>query len=472
MPGEIRFDAELIRRYDRRGPRYTSYPTAPQFSEDFELGSYLAAARAGNDDPVPAALSLYVHLPFCEHACLYCACTRIITANHARVAPYLEHLYREIELQSSLFDRDREVSQLHLGGGTPTFLTQAELRELLEVLARHFTLTRSATREYSIEVDPRTVTAESIQGLHELGFNRLSFGIQDLDARVQQAVHRVQSEESIRGLMDAARHTGFTSINMDLIYGLPFQTPASFETTLRAIVDIRPERLAVYSYAHLPQQFKMQRLIDGNALPDAPTRIALLGLAVELLGAAGYEYIGMDHFALPGDGLAVALHEGKLQRNFQGYSTGARTDLVGLGMSAIGLVQDVYCQNRRDLSGYSALLEAGRLAVQRGWVMTRDDQLRRAVLQELTCESRVSFAVYARRFGIEFEEYFTRELQALRAMADDGVLRMDGRGFALTPAGRLLTRSVAMVFDAYLPKAPVVGPGPALPADRRFSRVI
>lgn len=471
MDSAIRFDADLIRRYDRRGPRYTSYPTAPQFSDDFAIAQYMKAAHDSNDDPVPAPLSLYVHLPFCEHACLYCACTRIITANHAKAGIYLERLYREIEMQSALFDRDREVQQLHLGGGTPTFLAPAELRQLMEVLGRHFTLTRSAAREYSIEVDPRTVTAESVRGLQELGFNRISFGVQDLDARVQKAVNRIQSEAMIRELLRAARAAGFDSINMDLIYGLPLQTPASFEATLHAIVDMRPERLAVYSYAHLPQQFKMQRLIDESTLPDAQTKIGLLGLAVEVLGKAGYEYIGMDHFALPSDGLAQALHQHKLQRNFQGYSTGANTDLVGLGMSAIGFVHDAYCQNLKNLSGYSACVDAGQLAVSRGCVMTADDRVRHAVLQQLTCESRVVFAEHARRFGIVFEDYFARELRELQVMAADGVLRLNRDGLVLTPAGRLLTRAVAMVFDAYLHPAKLLA-APAAGEPARFSRLI
>ncbi|MGH8279181.1 MAG: oxygen-independent coproporphyrinogen III oxidase [Gammaproteobacteria bacterium] len=472
MANNIVFDANLVRRYDRRGPRYTSYPTALQFSDDFTAPQYVEAARESNDDPVPAPLSLYVHLPFCEHACLYCGCTRIITANHAKAGAYLERLYREIELQSALFHRDREVHQVHLGGGTPTFLVPAELRQLMQVLGRNFNLTRAATREYSIEIDPRTVTGGSLAGLRELGFNRISFGVQDLDPRVQKAVNRIQSEAMIRELLQAARAARFDSVNMDLIYGLPLQTRTSFATTLGAIIDMRPDRLAVYSYAHLPQQFKMQRLIDAASLPDFETKLELLGLAVGVLTAAGYEYIGMDHFALPGDALTRALHQGGLQRNFQGYSTGAECDLVGLGMSAIGLVHDTYSQNLKNLQGYYAVLDAGQLAVGRGWVMTADDRVRRAVLQQLTCEGRVSYARHARRFGVNFEGYFAREVRELQPMAGNGVLQFDADGFHLTAAGRLLTRAVAMVFDAYLrPTAPHPQP---TPADRaaHFSRVI
>jgi len=471
VEGGIRFDAELIRRYDRRGPRYTSYPTALQFSDDFDVVQYLQAVRGSNDDPVPAPLSLYLHIPFCERPCFYCACTRIITQNHAKAAAYLARLYREIELQAELFDRDREVLQLHLGGGTPTFLSLAELRELMDMLGHHFTLIRSPTRDYSIEVDPRSVDADTVRGLFDLGFNRISFGVQDLNPQVQHAVNRMQSAESIRALMQAARAAGFSSINMDLIYGLPFQTPASFQTTLQAIVEMRPDRLAVYSYAHMPQQFKAQRLIADYTLPDAETKLSLLGLAVSRLTQAGYEYIGMDHFALPDDSLARALHQGTLQRNFQGYSTGADCDLVGMGMSAISLVRDTYSQNVKSLQGYSACLDAGQLAVCRGWVMTSDDRVRRAVLQQLTCEGRVSFARYARRFGIDCENYFANELCALKPMANDGVLRFDDEGLVLTPAGRLLTRAVAMVFDAYLrPASPLQPPN----ADKtaRYSRLI
>lgn len=471
MDSEIRFDAELIRRYDRRGPRYTSYPTAPQFSGDFDIAQYQKATRGSNDDPLPAPLSLYLHIPFCERPCFYCACTRIITQNHAKAAAYLVRLYREIELQAELFDRDREVHQLHLGGGTPTFLTLVELRELIDTLGHHFSLTRSPTRDYSIEVDPRSVTTGTVHGLFELGFNRISFGVQDLNPQVQHAVNRVQSAESIRTLMRAARTAGFGSINMDLIYGLPFQTPESFADTLRTVVEMRPDRLAVYSYAHLPQQFKVQRLIADYTLSDAETKLALLGLAVNELTKAGYGYIGMDHFALPGDPLSVALQQGTLQRNFQGYSTGADCDLVGLGMSAISLVHDTYSQNVKSLQGYSACLDAGQLAVCRGWVMTADDRLRRAVLQQLTCEGRVSFAQHARRFGIDFEDYFAAELPVLRQMADDGVLHLDDEGLVLTPAGRLLTRAVAMVFDAYLRPVPQLQP-PNTDKTTRFSRVI
>lgn len=471
MNSDIRFDAELIRRYDRCGPRYTSYPTAPQFSDNFDVAQYVKAARASNDDPLPAPLSLYLHIPFCERPCFYCACTRIITQNHAKAAAYLTRLYREVELQAELFDRDREVHQLHLGGGTPTFLTLAELQELIDMLGHHFTLTRSPTRDYSIEVDPRSVDTNTIHGLFELGFNRISFGVQDLNPQVQHAVNRVQFAESIRALMQAARTAGFRSINMDLIYGLPFQTPASFETTLCTIVEMQPDRLAVYSYAHLPQQFKAQRLIADYTLPDAETKLALLGLAVNQLTQVGYEYIGMDHFALPGDPLALALHQGTLQRNFQGYSTGADCDLVGLGMSAISLVHDTYSQNVKSLQGYSACLDAGQLAVCRGWVMTPDDRLRRAVLQQLTCEGRVSFARHARRFGIEFEDYFAAELRELEPMTGDGVLQLDDEGMVLTSAGRLLTRAVAMVFDAYLrPRS--MFPGSASSSMPHFSRVI
>lgn len=471
MDSEIRFDAELIRRYDRRGPRYTSYPTAPQFSQDFTVAQYADAVRRSNDDPVPAPLSLYLHIPFCERPCFYCACTRIITQNHAKAAVYLARLYREIEIQAELFDRDREVRQLHLGGGTPTFLSLAELQELMAVISRHFTMLGSPAREYGIEVDPRSVTAGMVHGLFELGFNRISFGVQDLNPQVQHAVNRVQSVESVHALMRAARAAGFGSINMDLIYGLPFQTPGSFADTLRTVVEMRPDRLAVYSYAHLPQQFKVQRLIADYTLPDAEAKLALLGLAVNELAGAGYEYIGMDHFALPGDPLSMALHQGTLQRNFQGYSTGADCDLVGLGMSAISLVRDTYSQNVKSLQGYSACLDAGQLAVCRGWVMTPDDRLRRAVLQQLTCEGRVSFARHARRFGIDFEDYFAAELPVLRQMASDGVLQLDNEGLVLTPAGRLLTRAVAMVFDAYLRPTPQLQP-PNTGKTARFSRVI
>jgi oxygen-independent coproporphyrinogen III oxidase len=467
----IEFEPDLIRRYDVNGPRYTSYPTAAQFTDHFDVMKYVEAARNSNDDPIPVPLSLYLHIPFCESPCYYCACTRVITRHHDKVRAYLTRLYREIELQATLFDRDRSVRQLHLGGGTPTSLTLDEMQELMDVLRRHFALSQGPQREFGIEVDPRTVKVDTIQGLAVLGFNRISFGIQDFNPQVQAAVNREQSQEHTLALIRMARETGFNSVNADLIYGLPYQTVDTFDETLNTIVEARPDRLAIYNYAHMPHLFKAQRLIMRDSLPDSETKLALLGLAIKKLTAAGYEYIGMDHFALPTDTLVGALHRGTLQRNFQGYSTGVECDLVGLGMSAIGMIGNTYSQNVKSLSEYSARMDAGQLAVSRGLVMNADDRVRRALLQQLTCQGRVSFHIYELHFGIEFRSYFAAELQALAGMVADGLIRMDRDGFFLTPAGRLLVRAVAMVFDVYLQQKQ---PGGNLPADQvsRFSRVI
>ncbi len=464
MDTSVHFNAELLRRYDLRGPRYTSYPTAAQFLDGFDPMEYAEAARSSNDDPIPAPLSLYVHIPFCRSPCYYCACTRIITRDHAKAQAYLSRLYREIELQAALFDRDRTVRQLHLGGGTPTFLTLAELQELMDVLDRFFTLSRNPRREFGVEVDPRTVTPETVQGLAELGFNRISLGVQDFNPRVQQAVNRIQPQEHTLNLIGAARRAGFTSVNVDLIYGLPNQTLETFSETLDTVIAVRPDRLAIYNYAHMPRLFKTQRLIAESTLPDADTKLRLLGLTIEKLTAAGYEYIGMDHFALPSDPLVDALHRGTLQRNFQGYSTGAECDTVGLGMSAIGFIRDTYSQNAKNLQEYSDALDSGQLAIRRGLVMNEDDRLRRALLQQLTCQGRVSFPLYEKHFSINFRECFAAELRALEPLAADGLVKMGYDGFELTPAGRLLMRAVAMVFDAYL-RQPQAQPA-------RFSKVI
>lgn len=450
MDTSIRFDPELLRRYDVNGPRYTSYPTAAQFTGDFDPAKYVSAARNSNDDPIPVPLSLYLHLPFCESPCYYCACTRVITRHHSKVEAYLARLYREIEMQAALFDRDRTVRQLHLGGGTPTMLTLDELRELMDVLRRYFSLSNGAQREFGIEVDPRTVTADTIHGLASLGFNRVSFGVQDFNQKVQRAVNRVQSQAHTLNLISVAREAGFTSINADLIYGLPYQTLETFSETLDTLIGARPDRLAIYNYAHMPAMFKAQRLIAAETLPDPETKLALLGLSIEKLTHAGYEYIGMDHFALPTDSLVDALHRGTLQRNFQGYSTSVECDLVAMGMSAIGLLNGTYSQNVKSLPEYSARIDAGQLATSKGLIMSEDDRVRRALLQQLTCQGRVSYRLYEQHFGVDFDRYFAAELRDLEGMAEDGLVQLNRDDLVLTPAGRLLMRAVAMVFDKYL----------------------
>jgi oxygen-independent coproporphyrinogen-3 oxidase len=465
METSVRFDRELVRRYDLAGPRYTSYPTAVQFTESFGEADYLRAARASNDDPIPRPLSLYVHVPFCTSPCFYCGCTKLITRDPTAGGRYLMHLAREVELQAALFDRDRPVEQLHLGGGTPTFLSPAELAELVTMLRRHFDLRDDEQREFSIEIDPRTASDEMLATLANLGFNRISLGVQDFDPAVQQAVNRIQPREDVLEVIGAARHHGFRSVALDLIYGLPRQTEASFAETLDQVIAVRPERIACYSYAHLPQVFKPQTRIKLEDLCPPEVKLALLGITIEKLTAAGYVYVGMDHFAVPEDELAIALGDGSLQRNFQGYSTRAGLDMVGLGMSSIGKVGDSYVQNQKRLDAWQEALEAGRLPVWRGLRMNADDRIRRDVIQELMCRNQLEFAPIAARHGIDFERYFAAELARLAPLAADGLVVIEPGMVRVTPLGRLLVRAVAMCFDAYLARE--AGEGV-----RRFSRVV
>lgn len=449
-PQAPRFDAELIRRYDVAGPRYTSYPTAPQFHAGFGEAELRAEAHASNDDPIPRDLSVYVHVPFCLSPCFYCGCTRLITRDHAKGEQYLQHLYAEIERTAPLFDRDRSVVQLHFGGGTPNFLDARQMQDLLQVLGRHFNLSQAASREFGIELDPRSADPDYVRALAALGFNRLSVGIQDFDPAVQAAVNRVQSVADTAALLQAARAAGFRSTSVDLIYGLPLQTPASFAHTLEQIIALAPDRIAAYSYAHLPQLFKAQRRIEASQLPDAATKLALLGLTVDRLTAAGYVYIGMDHFARPLDELARAQRAGTLQRNFQGYSTHAECDIIGLGMSSISRVGNAYYQNAKDLPSYYAALEAGRLPVARGLVLNADDRLRRELINALMCQGEIDIDAFGARHGIDFRRYFADALDALRAFEADGLVQWQGARLRISARGRLLTRQVAMRFDAYL----------------------
>ncbi len=454
------FDPDLIRRYDRAGPRYTSYPTAVQFAESFGAAEYRAAATASNRAGAP--LSLYFHLPFCDTVCYYCACNKIVTKNRKRTAPYLERLFREIELQAALFDRTRPVDQLHWGGGTPTFLSDVEMRALMDRTRAHFRLRDDDSGEYSIEVDPREADAGTIALLRELGFNRLSLGVQDFDPAVQKAVNRIQSEAETFAVLDAARARGFRSVNFDLIYGLPHQTVASFMTTLDKVITVAPDRLSVFNYAHLPELFKTQRQIDDAALPPPAEKLAILQNAIERLDAAGYVYIGMDHFARPDDELAVAQRNRTLYRNFQGYSTHADCDLVAMGITAIGKVGDTYSQNLKTIDEYDAALDAGRLPVYRGIALSRDDRLRREVITQLICHFEVAFDRIEAAYDIRFDDYFATELSELAAMQADGLVDIGARAMTVRPAGKLLVRNLCMVFDRYLRGA----------MTQRFSKVI
>ncbi len=461
------FDADLVRRYDGPGPRYTSYPTAVQFHPGFGIAEYEAAARASNTlDPKP--LSIYVHVPFCESPCFYCGCNKVITRDHGRATGYLERLFLEIDRQGVLFDRSRAVDQLHFGGGTPTFFSDAELESVFAKLRERFTLRDDPGREYSIEIDPRTVSVERLATLSRLGFNRVSLGVQDFDADVQVAVNRVQSAEDTLALIAATRdpRLHIDSVSVDLIYGLPKQSRVSFARTLEMIINARPDRIAAYSYAHLPHLFKPQRQIKVEDLISPAEKLGLLGLTVETLTEAGYVYIGMDHFALPTDELVRSQQAGTLQRNFQGYSTRAECDLIAIGVSSISKVGDTYAQNAKSLPEYYRMIDAGSLAVQRGVALEPDDRLRRDVIQQLMCATRLEFAPIEARHGIEFERYFAGELAALAPLEADDLVAREGRSLRITARGRLLMRNVAMVFDAHLNKAVATSPQP------RFSRVV
>lgn len=466
MPTNPAFDADLLRRYDRPGPRYTSYPTAPQFTPAFGEAQLREAALASNGDPIPRRLSLYVHVPFCMSPCFYCGCNRIITRDKARAETYLTRLYREIDLMAALFDRDREVIQLHFGGGTPNFLAPAQLRELVDCLRRHFLFSSSPDRDLSIELDPRFTDPAQVAELAATGFDRASLGVQDFDPAVQAAVNRIQSIEETRAAVDACRTHAFRSINIDLIYGLPKQNTAGFARTLDTVIDMRPDRLAVYSYAHLPQLFKPQRQIDATALPDAGTKLDLLQLAIEKLTDAGYVHIGMDHFALPDDELARAQQRGSLHRNFMGYTTHADSDLVGLGVSAISHIGDSFSQNPRDLPSWQIAIDQGRLPVFRGMHLSEDDLLRADVIQQLMCQGEVPVTALERRYGIDFQAYFSDALSQLQPLADDGLVRFEPGRIVATTRGRPLLRNIAMCFDRYLNMAKTTSPLP------QFSRAI
>ncbi|MEW7847866.1 oxygen-independent coproporphyrinogen III oxidase [Massilia aurea] len=443
------FDGELLARLGKSGPRYTSYPTADRFSPDFGAGDYLAAVTMRRQRGM-RPLSLYLHIPFCDTVCYYCACNKIVTRQREKAATYLAYLKREITLQSRLFAGMNAVEQLHFGGGTPTYLLDAQMAELMAHLHASFGFAPDAIGEYSIEVDPRTVSVERVHSLRRQGFNRISLGVQDFDPDVQRAVNRVQPEAETVAIIDAARAAGFRSVSIDLIYGLPKQTLASMAQTLDKVTAASPDRISVYHYAHMPHLFKPQRRILEADMPAAATKLGMLQLCIERLGAAGYVYIGMDHFAKPGDDLAVAQRQGRLHRNFQGYSTHADADLVACGVSSIGAVGATYSQNVKTLDDYYALIDAGALPLGRGIRLEMDDLLRRAIIQKLMCQFELSIAAIEQAFPIVFADHFAGELGALRAMQADGLVHVDDAWISVTPKGRLLIRNLCMVFDRYL----------------------
>ena len=454
---------DLLTRFDVPGPRYTSYPTADRFVEAFsqtDLHQAMDLRKHGLGQKV-RPLSIYVHIPFCESLCYYCACNKIITKHHEKAEPYLRYLAKELELYTNAIGIGQSVSQLHLGGGTPTFLSNDELRELMSVLKRSFNFV--AGGEYSVEVDPRTVDEERLAVLFELGFNRLSLGVQDFDPEVQKAVHRIQPAEQVFGLVASARKLGFESINVDLIYGLPKQTPESFDRTLKQVNELRPDRIALYAYAHLPERFKPQRRILAAELPVASSKIAMLSRSMEALMNAGYVYVGMDHFALPDDALAVAKRQGRLHRNFQGYSTQPDCDLIGLGVSAIGRMGGTYSQNAKTMEEYVDMLDHGQLPIVKGLALTRDDLIRRAWIMAIMCQGHVQYDAFNEAWLIDAKKYFAPELAQLETLQTQGLVELLNGGLQVTPMGWFFVRGVAMVFDKYLQ------------ADRnrtRFSKII
>lgn len=445
---DIEISEPLIRRFDTSGPRYTSYPTADRFFGDFPEQAYISYLQERQQRPVNPRLSVYVHLPFCQSLCYFCACNKVITQDHSRSAQYLDYLDKEMSLVARHLGPDRRAGQLHLGGGTPTFLSFDELSRLKASLDEHFFFEPDA--ELGVEIDPRTVTAKTLAHLAGLGFNRTSFGVQDFDPDVQAAVNRIQPLSMVEQALAASRDSGFESVNMDLIYGLPRQTLDSFNRTLDHVIRLSPDRIALYNYAHLPSRFKAQRLINAADLPSAEERLQIFLMSTRRLLDAGYVYIGLDHFAKPDDELNKARLDGSLHRNFQGYTTRADYDLVGLGVSAIGKIGASYSQSVRSVTAYYQRLDENRLPVDRGFELSTDDLLRRDVIMTLMCSVPLNFALLGQRFGVDFRSYFDSELQRLQPYQEAGLIVVDDEGIRVTAKGRLFVRGIGMVFDRYL----------------------
>jgi oxygen-independent coproporphyrinogen-3 oxidase len=449
MNPTIELDAQLIRRYGGEGPRYTSYPTAMQFHEALAPDAYEVVVRDSAGAHSNQPLSAYVHIPFCVSPCLYCACNKIITHKLDRIDSYVQRVLKEIALRAEYFNRARPVDQMHFGGGTPSYLPIKSLMEIVESLDSHFGLSKEGARDFSIEVDPRGVDFAKLSAMTQAGFNRISFGVQDFYIGVQRAINRVQPFELVESVYNSARRAGFESINLDLIYGLPRQTPGTFGATLRHVIELRPDRLAVYGYAHMPSMFKAQKRIITNELPNAAERIALLQLAMEMLTTAGYVYIGMDHFALPTDGLSLAQQNGTLHRSFQGYTTHAKRDLVALGVSAIGHIGDLYLQNLKTLKDYDAAVDRGVLPTLRGVHISAEDRVRAEIIQQIMCLGYIDICRIETQFGVVFSEHFGAEMSRLQGMESDGLVTLSAERVELTATGRFLMRNVAMVFDEY-----------------------
>jgi oxygen-independent coproporphyrinogen-3 oxidase len=456
------FNLDLINKYDKAGPRYTSYPTAVVFNDQFNADAYIKQAKASNIANPKQALSLYFHIPFCDTLCFYCACNKIATKKREKADIYLDYLDKEMAMHSKLYDKDRLVEQMHFGGGTPTFLTDAQFERMMAMIAKHFPLIKTEKRDYSIEIDPRSVTKESIQKLADYGFNRFSLGVQDVNPIVQKAVNRIQPTEMTREIIQACKAVNARSISVDLIYGLPFQTLESFSQTVDEIIKMSPDRLSVFNYAHLPHLFSPQKRINVDDLPKAEEKLAILQMSIEKLTQAGYVYIGMDHFAKPDDELAIAQSNGSLQRNFQGYTTHAELDLVAMGVSSISSVNHSFSQNVKSLEQYYAILDNDKLPIYRGYLLNEDDVLRKQVIQYLACHFELNFLQIEKQFDIDFQDYFAEEMDQLKGMHDDELITLNENSLEVTDAGRLLIRNICMVFDIYLRKQ----------TKQRFSKVI
>lgn len=449
---KIQFDLEKIQRYNQSGPRYTSYPTAVAFTPDFTQAQHSFHAVNSNLPKNTKPLSLYFHIPFCDTVCFYCACNKIATKDYSKAETYLEYLYQEMKMQSALLDHSRKVEQLHWGGGTPTFLNHEQIRDLMAYTRQCFNLLDDDSGDYSIEIDPRSVNQETIKVLREVGFNRFSLGVQDIDDTVQKAVNRIQPIEETQAIIDACREQNAQSVSVDLIYGLPLQTVDGFAKTLQKIIDISPDRISLFNYAHLPELFKPQRRINEADLPSAQEKLAILQQSIATLSDANYDYIGMDHFAKPEDELSIAQREGKLHRSFQGYTTHADCDLVAMGVSAISNINNSYSQNAKELDTYYAALDKGDLPIIRGYSLNEDDLIRREIIQQLSCQFELGFQTIEEKLSIKIDDYFTAELVQLAAMEKDDLLILTEDSIKITPKGRLLIRNICMVFDAYLKK--------------------
>jgi oxygen-independent coproporphyrinogen-3 oxidase len=463
MENKVIFNEQLINRYDCSGPRYTSYPTAVQFSHAYGEEDYREWVGASNDDPIPASLSLYLHIPFCDTICYYCGCSKIVTKDKSKATGYVELLKKEIKMQGALFAKDRQVVQIHWGGGTPTFLEDDVIKDIFESLRQNFNVPEGDEGEFGIEVDPRTVDSKRIAKLRAIGFNRISFGVQDFDPEVQKAVNREHSAEQIIQVIDAARKNNFHSINIDLMYGLPKQTLESYEKTIQTTIDASPDRIAVYNYAHMPDMFKPQRRIDENELPLPEEKLKILQMTIEKLHQAGYVYIGMDHFAKKTDDLVKAQQKGTLHRNFQGYSTHANCDIIAMGITAISRIGDNYSQNVRTIEEYESCLDEQRVPVFRGFELEPDDVMRREIINQLMCNNELDIKRLEQKWGIKFNVYFESTLVHLRGMTGDGLLELSDEWISVTPEGRLLARTICMEFDRYLQESK---------KEQHYSRVI